>query len=247
MKSSRYLPFLAVILTVLLAACNESNFEEPVDASEDNSYYPLNVGDVWIYDIDSTIITNSGTFFKEVSGQLKEEVVEKITLGGKEQFVIHESFREDDTQPWYLNHVHTAELADNKAIRTERNLRFIKLVFPLSDGLDWDGNIYFDDNRTFDLYGEPLQLYRDYEYEMNELDTTYVVNGMSYENAVYVTHVNREAGTDKKHSYEVYAKGKGLIDKYQLFLKTQQTTNPGPWLEKAEEGLIIHKRLVSYN
>jgi len=158
--------------------------------------------------------------------------------------------RKDDTEEWRVNDVWTAAVTDRQAERIEENLRFIKMVFPVSDNTNpWDGNKYIDENLVISVAGESIFIFKNWLYEYREIGVPFEVNGLNFDDVVTVYQADEENFIELRSSYERYARGVGLIEREILILDTQciAACVGETWEEKAEKGFIVRQRIRDYN
>ena len=74
---------------------------------------------------------------------------------------------------WY-QYVEPVDNADYFAERIEENQRVLVLKFPVSEGISWNGNLFNDSDTEIFRY--------------QDIDTTIVIQGQTFENAVLVIH-----------------------------------------------------------
>ena len=124
---------------VLLAACTKVENAPAIDLQ--SNYYPLKVGAVLLYDVDSTAYSN----FTNTSQNFKFEVKDSISntfqdLSGNVNYRIERFKRITRSSPWVFQIVFTR----SKSIRTAQeffnNQTFIRLIFPPVKGATWNGN-----------------------------------------------------------------------------------------------------------
>ena len=242
---------LSVIMICFCAiafmSCGENEIETPDESIFGYDYFPLELGNEWIYSVDSVIINQAGNNNVVSSSFIKEELVEVIkdTEENKE-FKLQRSYRKDSTSQWRITDIWVIQRDDSRAIRTEENLSFVKLVFPAVDGTKWDGHVFFDDEKTFPVGAENLTIYRDWDYKINELSGK-TVGGVLYPEAIDVTHVDDVTFISKRFSTESYAEGIGLIERKMEIFDTQNGDTTLPWLDRAEKGFQLTQTLVSFN
>jgi len=233
---------LFIFAAAIITSCSESTFEE--GATEPGyDYYPLAIGNEWIYEVDSTIYSDLGVTVFESSSFRKEEITDTIAT---DHYVLTQSSRKSADSPWRVTAVHSIRLTDEQLYRTEFNRRFAKLVFPVRDGRSWDGNASFDDRVVVDVLGNQLRLYEGWMYEMSIVPEAVTVLDNSYSDVIHIQQIDREDAIVYSKSSERYAKGVGLISSSQTYLTAPSVVSPDPWPDKVEQGLIIETRLVSY-
>jgi len=242
-----YFAFLIIALFLLnITACN--NETEKYDFTGDKEYFPLKSGAQWIYNVDSIIYDNKGDIVDTVNHIVKEVITGTfVDDEGVTNYVIERYNKSrrgwDFITKWYAN-VH-----DNKAVRTEDNLKFIKMVFPVVVNKTWDGNAYFDaEDIVVKIAGEPIKMYEYWTYRYLDKDKSEDINGHQYDKVCTVQEVDYENEIQKRYSQVKYAKGIGMVYKKMIILNTQQLNKPDvPWDEKTEEGFILEQTLISYS
>ena len=145
--STRFSVFRAYLLfSVLLiaAGCNKSN---PLVTDTPADYYPLKTGNYITYRMDSLKFTASGTTVTIFSYLAKEVVEDSITdnLGRASFRVVRYLNDTTGTGEWVPSIAFMVTPTSSGSIEVvENNLRFIKMVNPVQDGLFWKGNVYID-------------------------------------------------------------------------------------------------------
>ena len=140
-------------------------------------------------------------------------------------------------------------------MRTEENLRFLRLIFPLDEGRSWDGHVYFDENREIEIAGERMQPFRNWNYEVDALDVPGAVGAFTFDSLLVVIEVDDNNAIERRLSRVVYAKNVGLVEREQWILDSQycnQTPPPSdcltlPWEQKAERGYILRQTVTGFN
>ncbi|MDZ7900137.1 MAG: hypothetical protein U5N85_19210 [Arcicella sp.] len=159
-------------------------------------FYPIK-NQVVIYDIEET--QYSLTSIPVVKNyQLKEIFVSSSTeSNGNETLRIERYRRENDSQKWVIDSVFTAKKGIDKALKTENNVTFVKLIFPVSEGLKWNGNAY-------NSLGEDT-------YELKKVFQPFQTNRQNFNRTLTVIQQNDSTLVDLKRRIEVYAEGIGRI------------------------------------
>jgi len=133
----RYL--LGLLAGFSLLAC-QSETIEPSSTRLGTSYFPLEVGtfrEYLVQEIDYSLINEPDTqrFF------LREVIADSFPgQGGETVYRLERFSRFNADQMWDLDSVWTARANLQRVVVVENNLPLIKLVFPFSSGLTWDGN-----------------------------------------------------------------------------------------------------------
>ncbi len=159
-------------------------------------FYPL-MGQVVIYDVQETqyALTSVPTI---KNYQLKEVFASvSVESDGKEVLRIERYRRENDAQKWAIDSVFLAKKEIDKALKTENNVTYVKLIFPVSEGLKWNGNAY-------NSLGNDT-------YELKKLNQPFQTNGQNFHQTLTVIQQNDSTLVDLKRRLEVYAIGIGVI------------------------------------
>lgn len=271
MKKYRFTFLLAIVgLGFVLSTCNENTIGEDLTVIKGFNYYPIEVGKYITYELDSIIyrqpscacVPTSQTcgypFIRDTSSyQLREEVVEIYTDNtGAENYVIERYLRSNANEPWSVADVWNTKISNTQVERVEENLRFIKLVFPVSENVSWNGNAFFRDTAVV-IGTEVVEFYEHWslEYEYGDIDVAEEINGIMFDSVMTVIQsAPSENKINHRSSIEKYARGVGLVYKEMLILDTQCCVNENltfcddiPWEEKGERGLVLRQRIIDFN
>ena len=247
----------------ILQSCSEGTVGEDLTVVKGFNYYPISVGKYIIYEADSIVYQSQsgGTcnFIQDTSHfYLKEEVVGTyIDNTGKENFIIERFIRYNQNDPWEVTDVWNTFMSETQVERVEENLRFIKMVFPVSEGISWNGNAFFKDT-TLTLAGEVIDFYKHWsqEYEYTGVDLPEMINNIEYDSvSTIVQSAPSENKVNHRYSIEKYARNIGLVYKELRVLDTQccdyfpelAPCDGIPWEEKAERGLIYRQSIIDHN
>jgi hypothetical protein len=166
-------------------------------------FYPV-IGTSIVYDVQETQYTLTETP-KVKNYQLKEVNASFFQdLDNKEALRIERYRRENDTQKWVIDSVFTAKKEIDKALKTENNVTYVKLVFPIKEGVQWNGNLY--------------NSFANDSYEMKKVNQPFQTNGQNFAKTLSVIQQNDSTLVDLKRKMEVYAEGIGLIYQEKTFV-----------------------------
>jgi len=242
------LPIILLLSIVFFSSCkNETEMIDPIELGLD--YAPVEIGNYWIYKSDSLVYRQGGLIRDTLLGFIKEEIVD--TFRDEENLLnykLERSFKRLETDTWEMTDLWFSTISESSYIRNEENLKFKSLIFPITEGVDWDGNVFFDENVTVIEDGEALQPYKNWNYEYVNVDTTYSNDQFSAGNAILVQHIDDEIVIEKRVSSEMYAQNVGLVQKKLKILNCQACgTLPGTFEENAESGYIFQLDLIEHN
>ncbi len=245
-------------LLLLLVSCGKRTIEEiNTDVSEQQKYFPLAIGQSIDYQVDSiTIVTLATGVTRDSSTTfIRETITDTLRdTEGHLQWKVERFERTADSLPWKIERIWTAEITDQKAVRTEENLRFLRLVFPMTKRSEWNGNLWIDPNRTIKVADQSIRPFTNWNYEVDSIDIPRQVGAFSFDSVLVVTEVDDENVIEKRLSRTIYAKNIGLVYKEQWILDSQYcNSNPvptdcetKPWVEKAEKGYVIRQTVLRY-
>jgi hypothetical protein len=211
----KILAFLIVNYS-LLSCTKEVEILKPQILTE---YYPLKIGKIITYQVDSTVFTNLGTVKVVRSYQMRDRIDSIIADNlGRPSYKIRRSVRSViDSTKWIdtYSYLVTYDSSRQRLELVENNLRFIKLASPVSTGVQWNGTSFINNNIP------ELQYMSDWRFMYENVRRPFTVNGISYTETITVNQRNDSVGTpsnknfyfEKTISKEVYSKSIGLIFK----------------------------------
>ncbi|MGE0772071.1 MAG: hypothetical protein AB7K37_10195 [Cyclobacteriaceae bacterium] len=192
-------------LVLIMLSCDPV---EQVVRPSDETYYPIEVGRYWIYDVVS--VTYGAQSMIENRFEQKIAVVDSFPVStGEIAYVFHLSQRPDQQSSWQYMDTWSARIDPMQLLVTEGTTTFVKLTFPISKGKSWDGN-------AFNTLGG-AQLCDDARcdlYEITEVETDFTTAFDTYSQAVVVTQSDDEdaiVGNDIRK--EVFVRNVGLVYK----------------------------------
>ena len=199
--------YLLVILS--LCCCFSCNLDtvEPDTSRMGYDFFPYDEDAYRIYHVVSehqaldTIIAED-YYLKEVIG-------EEITSFTEYTIRLYRYKKETLSEEWELDSVWAISPTATRVVVIENDVSFTKLIFPLKFSSTWDGNAF-----------------NDHEEEMYFIDDFYepkTFDELSFDTTLTVVHsetnTNNLINVDSR--YEIYAKGVGLIYRYEEISETQ--------------------------
>jgi hypothetical protein len=178
------------------ASCKHET-EPPVDLH--NDYFPTNIGHWVTYEVDSTYYDDFNNSI-EIYHYYIKELNESSFLDNQNRPTIRLERYKNVDSIWHLSRVWTSNLTKTTAEKIEENIRFIKLIFPISDEQEWNGN-------AFNSLGEQ-------NYKYTNIFQPFTVNGITFDSTVTVIQAKDSSGLTVNNQIEVFAKNVGLIYKY---------------------------------
>lgn len=248
-------------MTIVLSACGDRTIVPPDDnlAAEQYTYFPLEIGKFVVYQVDSVVYdfaTGGGTVRDSSRTFVREEITDTLRdLSDQLLYKVERYERVREDQPWVLHSIGTASRNASQAIRTENNLRFLKLVFPMDRRSEWDGHLWIDKNREIEIAGERMRPFTNWRYEVDTIDRPAVVGQFAFDSTLIVTEADDNNVIERRYSRARYAKHVGLVWRKQWILDSQYCNrNPPPadcatrpWEIKAERGYILRQTVLAFN
>lgn len=254
---------LTICSLVLVSSCSK----DPVKLEEENleDYFNLAPGKFTIYQLDSLVkVPFNDTAFTTVSYQAKDLVDTIITDGlGQKSWRIFRYLRpvnSTDESDWRSDITYFITPNRNDVQVVENNLRYQKLVLPITLDKVWRGNSHIATTP-----GSPLDYLDAWEYSYQDINepfmpwdiqvdsTVTVLQADIAESAYEYSPVDIDQDGYRTHSYEVYAKNVGLIYKYLVHWKYEaRTLNANgtpvpPYPNGNKLGFGITMRMLSHN
>ncbi len=251
MKSIFIKSILLLMMSItILPSCREGTVAEDIDIELGTDYYPLEVGKFLEYQVDSTIYDFDGNLaiILESTTFIREEIVgTTIDNEGDTTFIIERFEKSDFLAPWEIKDVWSTKIANNRAEKIEENIRLIKMVYPLREGVDFNAALFVEEGLTVSIAGETLEAFKNWNSEVQTIDTPETIGSFSFNNVATMLYADDENLIEKRYAIAKYAKGIGLAYKEEWILDTQELTETLPWEEKAEIGYILRQTLINHN
>lgn len=227
MNSKRYFyftSFFILFIGMTFVACKKK--DNSVDFHFD--YYPQTQGKFVVYDVKE-ISHSTGASGSDTSiYQLKTVIGEPYEDNeGRIARKFYRFTRTTSAQSWLLKDTWTTIIADYRAELVEENQRVVKLVFSPTLNKEWDANA----NNTFSA----LPCY------YSNIHKTFNLGSLSFDSTLTVEQADERNLIQFKRSYEVYAKGVGLVKKYHknLIINNFDTLN-------ISEGKELYMTVISF-
>jgi hypothetical protein len=250
----KLLLFLAIM--VYLNGC----VDDPVESAypdHTREYFPLKVGSFISYQVDSIVFDDApgGNKLDTVSFELKEEVASaNRTESGDTIYYLHRYKRLDKGDPWILKDVWTASMTGTEALRTEENLTFRKLSFPLKYGKRWEPTAYINPETSVLIGTENVQPYEEWEADVLSFDKDGRIGDFTFTGDVMtIDQTNEDDGVMKRFVRETYVRNIGLVQRIDTILDSRciEIGDFGPclgkpWIEHASKGYILSQVMIGY-
>ncbi|GAB3318877.1 hypothetical protein GCM10027299_10950 [Larkinella ripae] len=223
------LPAISWLMAVVgLTAC-QTGTELP---SAGYDYQPLEPGHYWIYDVSEQRFSLNGAPTTQTY-QLREIITHAYTAITEETlYRVERHRRASDSQPWQPDSVGSLQIREDQLIKTENNRSYVKLVFPVIDQFQWNGN-------AFNANGEDL-------YQVKNAGKPYAVLNQPFTETATVVQQNDSTLVSQDKRLEVYARQVGLIYKETVQLQFCSSTPACIGKAQIDYGFRRYLRLRSY-
>ncbi len=194
-------PLLISVSFIFMTGCKRETIDP---TSPSLNYFPTEKGHWVEYSVDSVFHAENDNqnddSVKYYHFEIKEVIDSSFFDGsGRSLQVIKRYYRLDSSSEWTLINVWTQMLTSTSAYRTENNVSFHKLAFPINDEIIWNGNdANTDDEET-------------YSYEYFHIPGTY--QSMDFDSTLSVLQIDEDNFIEKIYKQEIYATGAGLVYK----------------------------------
>jgi phosphotransferase system IIA component len=240
-KSTLVSKRLMIIGLIIACACGSENNVTP----SDQLYFPLQVGKYWIYDVEETSILRLNC---NDNGEInsKYELLVSVTDSfpnpeGGYSYKMLRSTRITSSQVWNPVATWTSKIVKSQAINNESNVPYVKLIFPVFDGLQWNGNLF---NNETQLNGKVED-----QYKLTLTDQPFTsTKGQAFEQTVTVIQNDEQKNILYRDTRsEVYAFNVGLVYK-ESYLLTYFSNSQLPCYaqNKTQQGFIYKQTLKEF-
>jgi len=223
---------LSSILLIVLSSCGLGEID-PADSTYGRSFFLLKEGRYVIYDVEritfDELNPNDTTFF-----EMREQVAGTSEgLDGQTDYRMERYIREKGQTQWKIDSVWTARLDGQKIVQVENNIPFIKMILPLENGRQWDGNRL--NNLEEDIY------------QSDSLGKEMNVGDLFFPNTVHIIQNVDSSLVSRDVRLEVYADSVGLIYKRtELYKYITDTENPFYATDSIIGGLFLDMKVLDF-
>ena len=206
----KYLNIFILIALSLIWSCSDvadDPTEAPLDPDQGKSYFFLEEGkyrEYDVYEIRYLAVDLSDTLSYEIREEVKEAVVNDQA---EKAYLIYRYSRSNDQEEWALDSVWSARVERTRAVSTENNDQYVKMVFPADTIQSWDRNLF---NRRDQKIARIKSFNKLFTVDFNT----------AFNNAMEVEiSVEDDSIVQRDNRYEVFADSIGLVYKYYEVLK----------------------------
>ncbi|WP_266367124.1 hypothetical protein [Tellurirhabdus rosea] len=229
---------LLIVWGTALLACQSSVEKREADpAGPDLSglgydFAPLELGRFWVYEVTEQRIPLGGSPIERIY-QIRETLTETYTdLSNARAYRIERAIRLSDNQPWEPDSAGSIRLTQDQLIRTENNRDFVRLVFPVYERAEWDGNL-------FNSLGADA-------YQIRNTRCSYSVLNQTFPETITVVQQNDSTRVNQDRRLEVYARQVGLVYRERVQVQFCSSTPGCVGKGQVDFGIRQYIRLKSY-
>ncbi len=216
---------LLIFFTIMVSCSKKENI---TPNKPDLSYFPLNVGQEFIYSVEKIRIDQPIDIYDTQRYYLKERIESSyLDETGNIIFRIERYQRKDTSSAWEIKDVWMAQYLNNQAHKVEENIRYVKLIFPVKKNAKWDGNAYNTLEKQI--------------YQIENTD----IQWNSYNSTCLVVQQNKESLVDKYYQTERYAKNIGLVEKIDIQISQAFILHGVPIEQRIRRGTIYKQLLIN--
>jgi len=204
-KRIAYISIMVSMITVLMVEMGcRKNAIEPRPNDFGYGYFPLNIGNTWIYQVDSIDYDAFAKTIDTFRFLVKQEIVDTIIDNqGVRSSIVDVSRTDSLNGAFVFDRNMVKRITAFRAEVLDSNVRVINLVFPPSLYKYWDANAYNTKNKE--------------EYEILEEMSTEIIDTTMYVNTLHVVQRDEAFKTLRNYGIEKYAEDNGLIYARQIF------------------------------
>lgn len=246
--SKKFLPVLLLLAsfsTFFFACTKESDNKYGTERSR--GYYPLEIGRYVVYDVDSIIWDDYTQVKTTLNYQMRYTVADSFfDNANRKSYRIDVHLRRSDSLPWNTHRVINVTPTNTGLEYTEANLRFLKLIFPVANNMEWKGNAMIPSG------DQAYQYFQNWTYRYSDHEKPFNNGKVLFDNTITVNQADEKLNDPETmpDSYafltfakEVYGYDIGMV--YREI--THWIYDPKPGGPKYRRGYSVVMRAVDHN
>ena len=237
----------AIGILVSLYSCTKKTTS--LDINLGREYYPIATGKSITYKVDSTIYDDftgntylTHCYIKDVIDTSFQDLL------GQTAYYVKRFYKSDTATDYSFQNLYTVTAVSNRVEVMYDNLRYIKLVFPVTYLGSWGGNGYINTNSS----KEPYAWIGDKPYTYKDLGKQFKNDSLTFPNTLTVFHMNEllpssdttaaiTGFAEYTYSSEKYAKDIGLVNKEMMLIKKDLAIGGGK-----RRGFALKMNCIAY-
>lgn len=228
MKMNQFL-VLGAIITIFFTACKKESADfKTVQIAE---YSPLQTGKSITYRLDSLVFVSFGSSVATHSYEVKYVVDAPIKDNlGRPGWRIFRYIKPIGGGSFSPDATFTSINTGNTLEFIENNLRYLKLVQPITEGTSWKGNSFIETNSI----NSELKYLEDWDYTYQDVHQPKSVGSFNFDSTITVQQRNDSLGlpvtaqtqyAEKNLGKEIYAAKIGLVYRSFIHYEFQGVSN----------------------
>lgn len=236
---------LAIAISSFISSCRKQTVNN--DSVQTKAYFPLELGKYVDYQVDSLIYSSFDCSVRESHWLLRYTVADTFTNEDTmRSYRIEIRQRKADSSSWQTQGNILVTPTETNLIYQQSNQKFIKLIFPVVDGLYWNGNSYIVTDDQDNAY------FANWVYKYANVGQPYNTGLANFDNTVTVNEADESLNNNDNpdaYSYrtfykEIYAKNVGMIYR-EMTHWVQQPDSSG--VNSCKEGYSVIMRATDHN
>jgi len=233
----------SLFMLALFSCKKESENKYGTDLSR--GYYPLDFGRYVVYDVDSTIWDDFHQVKTVHKYQMRYTVADTFRDNtNRLSYRIDVHIRKTDTFEWQPHRVINVTPTTTSLELSELNLRYIKLVFPVANNIEWKGN------SLIPAGDQDYQYFQDWTYQYTGHEEPFNDGKSYFDNTITVLQTDQKLNdpetmpdnfAELTYSKEVYGFDIGMVYREM----TRWTYDPTQ--SKFRKGYSVVMRAVDHN
>lgn len=244
--NKKFLPvlLLAALFSMVAASCKKET-ERRYGPDKTVGYYPLSIGRYVVYDVDSTLWDDFTQVKSLHKYQMRYTIADTFRdNAGRLSYRMDVHIRKTDSAAWKTHRVINVTPTETTLEYTEDNLRFIKLIFPVYEHMEWKGN------SLIPAGDQDYQYFQDWNYQYTNYAQPFN-NGKAYfDNTVTVNEVDEKLNDPEtmpdSYAFQTYGKEVYAFDVGMVYREMTHWVYD-PTYVKFRRGYSVIMRAVSYN
>lgn len=233
---------LLAVLSALTFSCRKSSV---ATTDVTRLYFPLQYGKYVVYNVDSVIYYGLAGTRAEVKCQMKYEVTDTVTIDKQLSYLLNVYWRPYDGADWVGSSVIILTPTANGLLWSQDQTQYVQMMFPVSNGLSWKGNVNANVNDSAFSY------LNNWDYTYYNYHRSYFNGYVNFDNTVTliednqnVNYQNVDSAVAGYRTYveQVYAYNVGLVYK-----QWTHYTFGAPDTAQNKNGFSVTMQAVNYN
>ncbi|MFN3940061.1 MAG: hypothetical protein ACK4IY_05705 [Chitinophagales bacterium] len=236
------------ILSAFLTACDREPSPQ-VTLAEAGEYIALAIGKYITYRVDS-IYYYETIENDTIHVEIKEVITDTFRDGSNKLNYSYQRFsRPAGGSDWNLVGTGVFSENGNSIEKVEDNLRYIKLVSPVSVNLEWNGHAYLGGLASIPVEQScnNLQFLEGWNFKYASVNAAETIGDFHFDAVVTVEQNGSQNLIEFNQSIEKYAKGIGMVYRFFRHYTTQNICPECIWEENTECGYSVKMTVIDYN